>query len=157
MASGLHATELLLQRMGPSLMFIQPIRNGKAQGQSLMIELQSGTVGLAEHSMPLKDLSAHGASDKILGIIGMAKLVNCSVLAVISNAEKVGSTSDGEWVYLMPYLPVMCRETCKVCLQVADLRGHPVYKITGTRILEGGTSSSKDDARCTQAYNCWQH
>jgi hypothetical protein len=91
MAASSFTSELLLQRMGPSLIFIQPLRDGRGQGQSLMIELQSGTVGLAEHSMPLQDLASHGASDKIFGIIGLAKLISCSVLAVITQAEKVKS------------------------------------------------------------------
>ena len=33
---------------------------------------------------------------------------------------------------------------------MADLRGHAVYKVTGTRLVESGTSSSKDDAKCVQ-------
>jgi hypothetical protein len=32
--------------------------------------------------------------------------------------------------------------------QVADLRGHAVYKVTGTRLIDSGTSTAKDDARC---------
>ncbi|CAL8466862.1 g6398 [Coccomyxa elongata] len=111
-------SELLLQRMGASLVFIQPAKNGKPLGPSLMVELQSGTVGMAEHSMPLHEVGGQGTPDKILGIIGLAKLVSCSVLAVITHAEKV-----------------------------ADLRGHAVFKVTGTRLIESGTSSSKDDPK----------
>lgn len=33
-------------------------------------------------------------------------------------------------------------------VQVADLRGHAVYKVTGTRLIESGTSPSKDDPKC---------
>lgn len=86
-------TEMRMQRMGASLVFLQPLRDGKAAGASLMVELQSGTVGMAEHSMPLQDLGGSSspaeAAQKIWGIIGLAKLIGCSVLAVITNAEKV--------------------------------------------------------------------
>jgi len=34
--------ELQLQRMGTSLVFVQPMEDGKASGSSVMIELQSG-------------------------------------------------------------------------------------------------------------------
>lgn len=83
------SSELLLQRMGASLVFIQPAKNGKPHGPSLMVELQSGTVGMAEHSMPIHELGGQGTPEKVLGIIGLAKLVSCSVLAVITHAEKV--------------------------------------------------------------------
>ncbi len=90
MGSTQISSELLLQRMGASLVFIQPAKNGKPHGPSLMVELQSGTVGMAEHSMPLQELGGgQGMPEKILGIIGVAKLVSCSVLAVITHAEKV--------------------------------------------------------------------
>lgn len=88
MAATVLSSELLLQRMGASLVFIQPSKNGQPHGPSLMVELQSGTVGMAEHSMPLHQLGGQGVPEKILGIIGLAKLVNCSVLAVITHAEK---------------------------------------------------------------------
>lgn len=32
-------------------------------------------------------------------------------------------------------------------VQVADLRGHAVFKVTGTRLIESGTSPSKDDPK----------
>lgn len=81
-----------MQRMGPSLIFMQPMKDGKAAGSSLMVELQSGTVGMAEHSMPLQSLGTGAASpERIWGIIGLAKLVNCAVLAVITNAEQVST------------------------------------------------------------------
>ena len=90
-------TEMRLQHMGASLVFLQPLKDGKAAGASLMVELQSGTVGMAEHSMPLQELSggssAAEASQRIWGIIGLARLVGCSVLAVITDAEKVGLRS----------------------------------------------------------------
>ena len=81
--------ELQLQRMGNSLVFIQPLESGKASGSSVMVELQSGTVGMAEHSMPVGELGGKSTSQKILGIIGLAKLAKTSVLAVITSAEKV--------------------------------------------------------------------
>ena len=87
--SSMANSELLLQRMGASLVFIQPAKNGKPHGPSLMVELQSGTVGMAEHSMPLHEVGGQGLPEKILGIIGLAKLVSCSVLAVITHAEEV--------------------------------------------------------------------
>ena len=83
--------ELQLQRMGNSLVFIQPLESGKASGSSVMVELQSGTVGMAEHSMPVGELGGKSTSQKILGIIGLAKLAKTSVLAVITSAEKVTS------------------------------------------------------------------
>lgn len=83
--------ELQLQRMGTSLVFIQPLESGKASGSSVMVELQSGTVGMAEHSMPVGELGGKSTSQKILGIIGLAKLAKTSVLAVITSAEKVSS------------------------------------------------------------------
>ena len=49
----------------------------------------SGTVGMAEHSMPIGELGGKSATQRILGIIGLAKLANTSVLAVITSAEKV--------------------------------------------------------------------
>ena len=79
-----------MQRMGPSLIFMQPMKDGKPAGTSLMVELQSGTVGMAEHSMPLQSLGEGAASpERIWGIIGLARLVNCAVLAVITSAEQV--------------------------------------------------------------------
>ena len=67
--------ELQLQRMGTSLVFVQPLKDGKASGSSVMIELQSGTVGMAEHSMPIGELGGKSACQRILGIIGVAFLV----------------------------------------------------------------------------------
>lgn len=83
--------ELQLQRMGTSLVFVQPLKDGKASGSSVMIELQSGTVGMAEHSMPIGELGGKSACQRILGIIGLAKLASTSVLAVITSSEKVTS------------------------------------------------------------------
>jgi len=44
---------------------------------------------MAEHSMPIGELGGKSATQRILGIIGLAKLANTSVLAVITSAEKV--------------------------------------------------------------------
>ena len=49
----------------------------------------AGTVGMAEHSMPIGELGGKSACQRILGIIGLAKLASTSVLAVITSAEKV--------------------------------------------------------------------
>ena len=38
-------------------------------------------------------------------------------------------------------------QTCCSTRQVAELRGHAVYKVTGTRLVDSGMSSSKDDAK----------
>ena len=81
--------ELQLQRMGNSLVFVQPLKDGQASGPSVMIELNSGTVGMAEHSMPIGQLGGKSACQRILGIIGLAKLANTAVLAVITSAEQV--------------------------------------------------------------------
>ena len=43
-------------------------------------------------------------------------------------------------------IKVMHRETLSL-LQVAEIRGHAVYKVTGTRLIESGTSPSKDDPK----------
>ena len=50
-----------------------------------------GTVGMAEHSMPIGELGGKSDCQRILGIIGLAKLASTSVLAVITSAEKVRS------------------------------------------------------------------
>ena len=39
--------------------------------------------------MPLQDMGGASTSERIWGILGLAKLVGCSVLAVITAAEKV--------------------------------------------------------------------
>jgi len=44
---------------------------------------------MAEHSMPIGELGGKSATQRILGLIGLAKLANTSVLAVITSAEKV--------------------------------------------------------------------
>ena len=49
----------------------------------------AGTVGMAEHSMPIGELGGKSACQRIFGIIGLAKLASTSVLAVITSAEKV--------------------------------------------------------------------
>jgi hypothetical protein len=85
--------ELQLQRMGNSLVFVQPLKHGEASGSSVMIELNSGTVGMAEHSMPIGELGGKSACQRILGIIGLAKLANTAVLAVITSAEQVRKVS----------------------------------------------------------------
>ncbi len=101
-------SELLLQRMGASLVFIQPAKNGKPLGPSLMVELQSGTVGMAEHSMPLHEVGGQGTPEKILGIIGLAKLVSCSVLAVITQAEKVLMSLRIHFSYKLKHFATSC-------------------------------------------------
>ena len=53
------------------------------------LALLAGTVGTAEHSMPIGELGGKSACQRILGIIGLAKLSSTSVLAVITSAEKV--------------------------------------------------------------------
>lgn len=110
----LHA-QMHLQRLGPSLVFLQPVAGGKAAGPSLTVGLNSGVVGLAEHSVPLGD---GGGADTVFGVVGLARLLGTCALAVVTAAE-----------------------------QVAVLRGHPVYLVTGTRVL-AGESEFKDDARC---------
>ncbi|KAK9821752.1 hypothetical protein WJX81_003319 [Elliptochloris bilobata] len=82
---------------------------------SLTVELNSGVVGLAEHSVPLA--AGGGGAEVVYGVIGLARLLGTCALAVITAAE-----------------------------QVALLRGHPVYLVTGTRVL-AGESAFKDDAR----------
>ena len=92
-------TELRMQRMGATLLFLQPVKDGKPAGASLMVDLQSGNVGMAEHSMPLQSLGDGTASpERIWGIIGLAKLVDCAVLAVITNAEQVPMPSLASFV-----------------------------------------------------------
>ena len=44
---------------------------------------------MAEHSMPIGELGGKSACQRILGIIGLAKLASTSVLAVITSADKV--------------------------------------------------------------------
>lgn len=103
--------ELQLQRMGNSLIFIQRLEGGKASGSSVMIELQSGTVGMAEHSMPVGELGGKSPIQKILGIIGLAKLAKTSVLAVITSAEKVTSPDVLRRArYFLPFQ--RCRQIC---------------------------------------------
>ena len=111
-------TDLRLQRMGASLVFLQPLRDGKAAGASLMVELQSGTVGMAEHSMPLQDLGGSSspaeAAEKVWGVIGLARLIGCAVLAVITDAEKVPA-------WLPAVCPCSCGHACSETAAIGSL------------------------------------
>jgi hypothetical protein len=70
--------------MGP-IVFLQPVAtNGEEQAASLTVELNNGVVGLAEFSG-----ASLGKAEKVYGVIGMAKLLGGSVLAVITAREKV--------------------------------------------------------------------
>ena len=42
---------------------------------------------------------------------------------------------------------MIARTEQAMCMQVATVRGNAVYKVTGTRVLETGSSTSKDDPR----------
>ena len=75
-------SELRLQQVG-TLIFIQPLQGSKVIGPSLTVELGTGTVGLAEHSVPLK------GTETIYGVIGLARFLGGSALAVITDAEQV--------------------------------------------------------------------
>ena len=66
-----------------TLIFIQPLQGSKVVGPSLTVELGTGTVGLAEHSVPLK------GTDTIYGVIGLARFLGGCALAVITDAEQV--------------------------------------------------------------------
>lgn len=75
-------SEMRLQQVG-TLVFIQPVQNSAVAGPSLTVELGTGTVGLAEHSVPLK------GTDTIYGVIGLARFLGGCALAVITDAEQV--------------------------------------------------------------------
>ena len=106
-------TELHMQRMGPSLLFLQPVKDSKPAGSSLMVDLQSGNVGMADHSMPLQSLGDGTASpERIWGIIGLAKLVDCAVLAVITNAEQVPIPCFVRCAVVLPRLNAACTSCC---------------------------------------------
>ena len=83
-ASGIYS-QLHLQRVG-SLVLIQPSQDGKVAGPSLTVELNTGTVGLTEHSMPLQ---GQKGCISIHGVIGLLKLKQSSALAVITGAKQV--------------------------------------------------------------------
>ena len=78
-------SEMRLQQVG-TLVFIQPVQNSAVAGPSLTVELGTGTVGLAEHSVPLK------GTDTIYGVIGLARFLGGCALAVITDAEQVCPT-----------------------------------------------------------------
>lgn len=75
-------SEMRLQQVG-TLVFIQPVQNSAVAGPSLTVELGTGTVGLAEHSVPLKGTAT------IYGVIGLARFLGGCALAVITDAEQV--------------------------------------------------------------------
>lgn len=79
-------SELRLQQVG-TLVFIQPMQGSAVIGPSLTVELGTGTVGLAEHNVPLK------GTDTIYGVIGLARFLGGCALAVITDAEKVRSNT----------------------------------------------------------------
>ena len=75
-------SELRLQQVG-TLVFIQPMRGSSVVGPSLTVELGTGTIGLAEHSVPLK------GTDTVYGVIGLVRFLGGCALAVITDAEQV--------------------------------------------------------------------
>jgi len=67
----LHA-QMHMQRLGPTLVFLQPVADGgRAAGPSLTVELTSGAVGLAEHSVPLA--AEAGGAETVFGVILRAR------------------------------------------------------------------------------------
>jgi len=109
----LHA-QMHMQRLGPTLVFLQPVADGgRAAGPSLTVELTSGAVGLAEHSVPLA--AEAGGAETVFGVIGILRLLGTCALAVITGAE-----------------------------QVATLRGHPVFLVTRTRVLAAASAFKDD-------------
>ena len=81
---GIHS-RLVLQRVGP-LVLIQPSSADKQSGASLAVDLNSGSIGLSEHNLPL---SQQKGSTVILGVIGVLRLKQSSALAVITGAKQV--------------------------------------------------------------------
>lgn len=77
-------SELRLQQVG-TLIFIQPLQDSQVVGPSLTVELSTGTVGLAEHSVPLK------GTHTIYGVVGLARFLGGCALAVITDAEQVAT------------------------------------------------------------------
>lgn len=76
--------EMQMFRMG-ALVFLQPkVPAGTEQTASLTVELNNGVVGLADFSG-----GSFGKKETIYGVIGMAKLLGGSILAVITGREKV--------------------------------------------------------------------
>eukprot|EP00884_Botryococcus_braunii_P019217 jgi/Botrbrau1/597/Bobra.0010s0061.1 len=76
--------EMRMFSMGP-IVFLQPVAaSGEEQAASLTVELNNGVVGLAEFSG-----ASFGKTETVYGVIGMAKLLGGSVLAVITAREKV--------------------------------------------------------------------
>ena len=69
-----------------TLVFIQPLAGGTVAGPSLSIELQTGAVGLAEHSSPLDVLKR---AETIYGVVGLVKMVGGAALAVITGVQQV--------------------------------------------------------------------
>lgn len=102
MAASLHR-EMLLHQMG-NLVRIQPLKDNKAEGPALAIELTSCTVGLMDSSVPVHQ---EKGSLKIFGIIGLQPLAEGSAIAVITGAKQVRLYFSLSWSSVSTHHPIV--------------------------------------------------
>lgn len=184
---------LRLQQLG-TIAVIQPLWDGEVAGPSLTVDLETGSVALAEHPKVEKDYSV------VHGVLGLARLEAGPALVVITGAEEVGVLlqawrrgwqqssrhealrltgarslvrGSGVWTAALsmsapafvqawvgsadcgnqqpqPSWRQLVCEAEGLSSQVAELRGHPVYKVTATQVLADSNNRQwKDrDHRC---------
>ncbi|KAL4856549.1 Phosphoinositide phosphatase SAC7 [Chlorella vulgaris] len=96
-----------LQRLG-SIAVIQPVWKGKVEGSSLTCDLETGTLALAEHPKVDK------AYTEVFGVLGLARLEAGPALVVVTAVEQARAAG---------------------AVLAATLRGHPLYRVTGTEVL----------------------
>lgn len=122
---GIHSA-LRLTTEGTSV-FLQPIQNGRNIGTCMSVDLRTGLIDTGR--------VAPGVSTNrtIFGLVGLARLQKGCALVAITGAEQVCDCA----VLVAALDSIVCSMNFGSCIQVAVLRGAPVFKLTSTLVLDG--------------------
>lgn len=123
------------------MVVLQPIESQKVAAQSLTCDLQTGNVALAQQDAMDKGFK------EVFGVIGLAKLLSGSVLAVITGAEQASFAS--------PFAEQLLVRAGRPASLSGSLEGGSVHDKQQTTAIAGFAASRARHACAAGCYAPW--